>query len=191
MARSLATATVRPRGSKLAWATQLASMAPLALLLAAVMTYSPPDTRARDLATSGAMLAFIFAMDSFLVRTCARRVPASSIPCKQARASNGKPGCNEQQVAVGEACYGLLQSLVRCSRGPREGPRNVSQQCMLQLSLADMPKTHNALMSRSGSCVSLMHPAFGLNKCHQIMMCKGIMCMYVPGRWLHWGSLSL
>lgn len=82
MARSLATATVRPRGSKLAWATQLASMAPLALLLAAVMTYRPPATRARDLATSAGMDAFILAMDSFFVRLCARRVPASSIPCQ-------------------------------------------------------------------------------------------------------------
>ncbi len=80
IARSLATATVRPRGSKLACATQLASIAPLALLLAAVMTYSPPDTRANDLATSGAMDAFILAMLSFFVRICASLVPASSMP---------------------------------------------------------------------------------------------------------------
>ena len=68
MARSLATATVKPRGSKLACATQLASIAPLAVLLAAVMTYKPQATRAKDLATSAGMDAFILAMDSFFVR---------------------------------------------------------------------------------------------------------------------------
>ena len=54
MARSLATATVRPSGWKEAWLTQDATMALRALLYAAVTTYSPVLMRAIALATSPA-----------------------------------------------------------------------------------------------------------------------------------------
>lgn len=78
MARSLATATVMPRGSKEACATQEATMAPLAPCVAAVTTYSPLASLARALDTLGGIAAFFRAMDSFCVRSCARSVPASS-----------------------------------------------------------------------------------------------------------------
>ena len=107
IARSLATATVSPRGSKLAWATQLASIAPLALLLAAVMTYNPPETRAKDLATSGAMEAFILAIDSFLVRTCASLVPASSIPYTAGHGSTTY-SANDRSVTYSHTCCDTL-----------------------------------------------------------------------------------
>ena len=81
MARSFATAMLRPRGSNEACATQDAIIAPLALLLAAVTTYKPEDSRARAFATSGDMLRF-FCMDSFCVRACAISVPASSNSCR-------------------------------------------------------------------------------------------------------------
>ena len=78
MARSFATATVSPRGSKLAWATHEAIMADLASPWAAVTTYRPPDTRASALATSGGMAALSLAMVSFWVRAWARSVPVYS-----------------------------------------------------------------------------------------------------------------
>ena len=67
MARSLATAIVRPSGSKDACATQDAIMAPLAPPRSAVTTYRPPLTRASALAMSPLMDSFDLA-----ILSCAR-----------------------------------------------------------------------------------------------------------------------
>ena len=81
MARSLATEMLSPSGSNDAWATHEATIAPLALLLAAVTTYKPEESRANAFATSGDIVRF-FWTDSFCVRAWAISVPASSYSCK-------------------------------------------------------------------------------------------------------------
>mmetsp|Transcript_25729 Transcript_25729/g.69840 ORF Transcript_25729/g.69840 Transcript_25729/m.69840 type:complete len:246 (-) Transcript_25729:992-1729(-) len=78
MALSFATATVKPKGSKLACDTQLAIMAERAPSCAAVTTYRPLLMRARALATSADMACFLRAITSLAVRAWARSVPASS-----------------------------------------------------------------------------------------------------------------
>mmetsp|Transcript_6107 Transcript_6107/g.26930 ORF Transcript_6107/g.26930 Transcript_6107/m.26930 type:complete len:249 (-) Transcript_6107:1233-1979(-) len=78
IARSLAMATVKPRGSKDACAIHEAIIADLAVPCAAVTTYSPPETRPSAFATSGDMAFFIALSVSFLVSTCPRSVPDSS-----------------------------------------------------------------------------------------------------------------
>ena len=54
------------------------TMAPRALVCAAVTTYSPLDRRASALAISGLIAALVRAILSFCVSACARSVPASS-----------------------------------------------------------------------------------------------------------------
>ena len=78
MARSLATETVKPRGSNDAWATQDAIIADLAVPCAAVTTYRPPLTRPSALATSGDIALFMSANVFFFVKSWPKSVPASS-----------------------------------------------------------------------------------------------------------------
>jgi hypothetical protein len=77
IARSLATAMVRPSGSKDACATQDAIMALATSARFAVTTYSPLLSLPSAFATS-TFIALALLMLSFFVSACAMSVPASS-----------------------------------------------------------------------------------------------------------------
>mmetsp|Transcript_38095 Transcript_38095/g.64045 ORF Transcript_38095/g.64045 Transcript_38095/m.64045 type:complete len:204 (+) Transcript_38095:708-1319(+) len=84
IARSLATATVNPRGSNDACETQLAIMADLAVPLQADTTYSPPDSLPSAFAISGGIASFSFTIFSFVVSAWPKSVPDSSYSCSTA-----------------------------------------------------------------------------------------------------------